>query len=155
MLICVYIQCFVDHVLTCVLAFTIICSHMYLLRWSHTFMFTCFDIHMLLCSHALMIISTCLYALMLICLDTFMIGCSFVNMLRWSHAFKFIYHDDRVLPHLHTLVITCPLTCMPSSLYAWTLWCLPTPILKCFNDRMLTCIDIHMFDIHTHVHTLG
>ena len=38
--------------------------------------------------------------------------------------------------------------------HAWTLWWLPTPVLKCFANSMLTYIDIHMFDIHTHVHTL-
>ena len=99
-----------------------------MLRWQSTSIFKCFDDHM----------PTCLYALMLIYSDTFMIECSYVNMLCWSHAFNF----------------TCPIACMPLSSYAWTLWWLPTPILKCFDDSMLTCINIHMSDIHTHVHTI-
>ena len=64
-------------------------------------------------------------------------------------------HNDRVLPCLHASIINCLLACMPSSSYAWTFWWLPTLILKCFINRMLICIDIHMFDIHTHVHILG
>ena len=161
---------------TYVLALTIICSHVYLLRWSHAFIFTCFDIHILLCFHSLMIIhfyvhmlwwsyapmstyfdekmSTCQNSLKLICSDTFMIGCSYVNMLNWSHAFKFTCHDDRVLPSLRAWLITFPLACMFLSSNAWMLWWLLTLILKFFDDRMLTCIDIHMFYIHTKVHTL-
>ena len=100
---------FVDLVLTCVLALTIICSHVYFLRWLQAFTFTSFEIHILLCTHTLLIIHfyvhmlwlsyapistcfeenlfTCLYALMLVYLDTSMIGCSYVNVLLWwSHV---------------------------------------------------------------------
>ena len=92
---------------------------------------------------------------MLICSDTFMITCSYVHMLCWSHASMFTCLDNSMLPCLHAFIIAYPLACMPSSSNAWTLWWLPTPMLKCFNDCMLTCVDIHMFEIHTHVHTCG
>ena len=147
------------------------CFYVHVFWHSHASIFTCFDDHILLCSHAFMMVfsyvymlwqqmSTCLNALMLIfrrliwldsymlkcfidyehlCSHATMMECFFIYMLWWSHA------------HLHV----CPLACMPSRSYAWTPWWLPTTILKCFDDCMLTCIDIHMFDIHTHVHTLG
>ena len=93
----------VDHVLAFVLTLTIICSHVYLVWWSHASMCICFDVHLLLCPHALMVtqfyvhmfwwsyapISTCFdenmytyqYSLMLICSNTFLIACSYVCML--------------------------------------------------------------------------
>ena len=83
--------------------------------------------------------STCLNALMLICSDTFMIESYYVNMLCWSHAM--------MIECFHVYVLWWS--------HAWKLWWLPTPVLKCVTNSMLTCIDIHMFDIHTHVHTLG
>ena len=126
------LKCFIDHMLTSVLSLTIICSHVYLLRWSHAFMFTCFDIHMLWWSYAPMStcfnknMSTCLYALMLIYSDTFMIECSYVNMLCWPHAFNF----------------TCPIAS-----YVYMLWqehvdlpiCLNAYIFRHFYDWMLLC----------------
>ena len=48
--------CFVDLVLTCILALMIICPHVYLLKWLHAFMSTSFEIHILLCTHTLLII---------------------------------------------------------------------------------------------------
>ena len=52
-------------------------------------------------------------------------------------------------------MVTCPLTWLSSWSFACTLWWLSTPLLKFFDDRMLTIIDFHLFDIHTHLHTLG
>ena len=98
MQLCLCVQCFVDQELPCVLALMVICSHVYLLRWSHAFMFTCFDIHILLCRHVLMIIHF------------------YVHILWW--------------------------------LYAWTLLWLDALMLTWF-------VDLHLYDIHKHVHTLG
>ena len=100
--------------------------YVHMLWWSYTHMSTCFDENK----------SICIYALILICSNAFMIGCSYVNKLHWSHAFKFTCHDDKVILCVHALMITCPLAVMPLSSYAWTLWLLPNPILKCFDDRM-------------------
>ena len=55
----------------------------------------------------------------------------------------------------HAMMIECFHVYVLWWSHAWTLWWLPTPVLKCFANSMLTCIDIHMFDIHTHAHTLG
>ena len=112
---CFNVQCFVNHVLTCILALMIIFSHVYLLRWSHAFtftrfdihmplyshasMFTCFDDHTLLCSHALMIVCSYVYMLrpkhvhLPKFLKAHMFGhfydwCSYVNMLCWTHEFN-------------------------------------------------------------------
>ena len=64
---CMY-SCFVDNMLTFVLALIITFSHVYMLWLSHAPIFTCFNGHMLLCSH------------------DFMIVCSYVYMIWQSHA---------------------------------------------------------------------
>ena len=125
------------------------CSFEYMLSWSHACMFTCFVDNLLTFVFALMIKCSHVYLLWwshaLTCFD--------VHMLLCSHTLIFTHFDDRVLPCLHTLMITCPLTCMPLFSYAWMLWWLLAYMFKCFDDCMLTCTDIHKFDIHTHVHT--
>ena len=111
------------------------CSFEYMLSWSHACMFTCFVDNLL----------TFVFALM--------IKCSHVYLLWWSHALMFTCFDDRVLLRLHALMITCPLTYMPLFSYARMLWWLLAYMFKCFDNCMLTCIDIHKFNIHTYVHT--
>ena len=52
---CAYMfTCFIDFVFTCVLALTIICSHVYLHRWSRAFTFTSYEIHILCWSYTSM-----------------------------------------------------------------------------------------------------
>ena len=70
---CIF-TCFVDLVLTCVLALTIICFHVYWLIWSHAFTFTSYEIHILLCTHTLLIIHffvPCFDNCMLLCQHAF------------------------------------------------------------------------------------
>ena len=107
----------------------ILCSYAYKLWWKHVYWPIGLNAHML--RH--------FYDCMLLC----------------SHVLLFTCLDDSMLPCLHAFIIAYPLACMPSSLNAWTLWWLPTSMLKCFNDCMLIYIDIHLFEIHTHVHTCG
>ena len=126
--------CLTDHVLTYVLALTIIFSHFYLLSWSNVSRFTYFDVHMVLYSHALIITHTSMFTCfdnhmphvyilwrehfhLLMCQfahmpEHFLIACSYVHMLCWSHASMFACLDDSMLPCLHTLRITCPLACI-------------------------------------------
>ena len=154
MLICLYVHmlcwshahmctCFDYHMLTFQLNLMITCFYVHMLWWSYVPMSTCFDEN----------ISTFLYALMLIGSDTFKIACSNIHKLYWWHASMFTDLDDRMLPCLHAFIITCPLTNIPSYSYAWTLWCLLAPMFKCFDYSIHTCIDILMFNIHTHVQT--
>ena len=129
--------CLIYHVLTYVLALTIIFSHVYLLSRSYVSRFTYFDVHMLLHSHALIIthisMLTCfdnhmphVYMLwrehfhLLTCLNAhmpehFLISCSYVHVLCWSHASMFTCLEDSMLLCLHSLMITCPIACKPSS----------------------------------------
>ena len=74
---------------------------------------------------------TCLHALVITCSNVYKLGCS------------------------NSLMITCPLTCITSCSYAWTIWWLHATVFKCFYNFMLTSIDIHSYDIHTHLHTHG
>ena len=69
----------------------------------------------------------------------------FLGLLHlYSHTLMFTCFDDRMLPCLYALMITCHLlVCRHSHMTG----------CKCFDDCMLTCVDIHMFDIHTRVHT--
>ena len=112
-----YVTCFDVHTYLCSHALTIICSHVYLLRWSYAFMFTCFDNHILPCSHAFMIIHfyvhmlwwsyaptstcfkenmpTCIYAFMLICSCTFWLGAPMLTCITNIH-----YRD--IHEHVHT-----------------------------------------------------
>ena len=160
--------CLIDHMRTFVLALTIIFSHVYLLSWSYVSRFSDFDVHMLLHSHALIITHTFLLTCfdnrmphvcilwrehfhLLMCLNAhmpehFLIACSYVHMLYWSRASLFTCLDDSMLPCRHTLMVTCPLSCMPSSSYAWTHWWLPTPMLKCFVcSHALLIMCSHMY----------
>ena len=149
---CLYVQCFVDQVLTWVLTLTIICTHVFLLRCSHALMFTCFDIHILLCSHALMIkhfyvqmlwwsyisMFTCFDDQTLLCSNALMIIHFYVHMLWWLYVPSSTYFNKN----------TCPLAYMPSCPNARTRLWLDAPMLTWF-------VDIHSYDIHKHVHTLG
>ena len=157
MLMCLYVHmlcwsrahictCFDYHMLTFQLDLMITCFYVHMLWWSYVPMSTWFDEN----------ISTFMYALILIRSDTFkicMLQCS--QALLMTCFYVLTYFNDRMLLCLHAFIITCPLTNIPSCSYAWTLWCLPAPMFKCFDYSIHTCIDIHMFDIHTHKHTFG
>ena len=135
--------CFIDNLLTFVFALMIICSHVYLLWWSHASMLTCFYVHVFQLSYAPM--STCFddhmptffYAFIVLHLDALLITCSYVQMLSWLHAHMHWY-SQVWYPHtsVHTLMMKC--------LLAWRLkWsCSRTfvhlnvlmIVLKCWGD---------------------
>ena len=162
---CIF-TCFVDLVLISVPILTIICSHVYQLRWSNAIMFTSnffvhmlwwsyismftfFDNYILLCLHALK--RTCPHTIMLICSDTSMIGCSYVCIpLCWSHVSMVICSHVYMLKQLHAHLLL-----KFHGSYLWTIWWLYAPTLKCFDNHMHTGIDIHTYDICAHVHTHG
>ena len=84
-------SCFVDNMLTFILALMITCSYVYMFWRSHAPMFRCFDVHilswshifMIICSHAYMFndyMPACLYNFILNGLDCLMIICSYVQM---------------------------------------------------------------------------
>ena len=115
-------------------------------------MFTCFDDYMLLCSPGLMIVWLHVYILgwsyapmltwshawLIIFLDAYMFDCSNLHLLWWSHAPMFTCLDNRLLPWSNALIITFS--------HSRMLWWL--------NAQVLKCIDIHMFNINTHVYSL-
>ena len=152
MLMCLYIQCFVDHMLTYVLALMIKCSHVYLLRWyvqmlwwSHAPMFTYLDDSMLPCLHALMIICSHVYVLWL----------SHAHMPVCPHAYMFGCFDDHMITCSHARMLLCShvITCFACDMCTWNiifshayLWmlawlftCLDAYMLECFADHMLPC----------------
>ena len=121
-------------------------------------MLTCFDDHILLSSHALMIVcsyvymlwwehSTCLYALMLICLDTFMIRCSYVKLLCCSHA--------TMIECFHVYILWWSHGYLPICLWAHMLGCFDNYLLLFWNDLMTACSHALIFTclISTHIST--
>ena len=122
-------------------ALLIKCSHVYLLWCSSAHMSTCFDVHLLTCLLAFMF--TCFYVHMVWYSGTSMFPCFNDHTFLCSHRL-----NDRILLRLHALTRTCPIAYMLSWSYARTLLWLDTPMLTCF-------VDIHLYDIHKHVHTLG
>ena len=100
--------CLIDHVLTYVLALTIIFSQFYLLSWSYVSRFTYFDVHMLLYSPALIITHTSMFT----CFDNHM---PHVYMLWREHFHLLICLNAHVTEHFsdcmllcsHALLITC------------------------------------------------
>ena len=77
-------------------------------------MSTCFDDHMLLCS------------------PTWMFTCFYVHMCWWSYALMSSFFDDHMPTYLYTFMLI--------HLDALMRTC---PMFKCFDDCVLTCIDIH------------
>ena len=61
--------------------------------------------------------------------------------------------DGYMLPCLHTLMITGPLTFYNFMLIHLDDLMIYAPTFKCFDNRMLTSIDIHTYDIHAHMCT--
>ena len=136
-------------------------------------MSTSVDDHMLLCSRALMIIHTYINYRMLPCLHALMRTCPFACMpwyscaqtVLWLHAPMFTWFVDHMLLCSHASMIErFPVYILwwshahfPIPLQAYVLGCFDDYLLLCWNSfvHMLTFIDIHMFDIKTHVHTLG
>ena len=106
--------CLIDHVLTYVLALTIIFSHFYLLSWSYVSRFTYFDVHMLLYSPALIITHTSMFT----CFHNHM---PHVYMLWREHFHLLICLNAHVTEHFfdcmllcsHALLITCFYVHMP------------------------------------------
>ena len=137
-------------------------------------MFTCFDACMLLCLHALTItfpyacipprsyiwiwmlwwsyahmplcshILTCLPADMSTCFNDSMLPCSHALIPTCLNAHMLTCPNDHMLPCSHALMFTYS--------YAYMLWWSHAYMLWWSHAPMVTCIDIHMFNIHTHVH---
>ena len=99
-------------------------------------MFTCFVGNLLTFDFALMIKcshNTFFKDHMLLCLTSLM----------------FTHFDDRMLPSLYALMSTCDLpVCHLSHLIGRF-----DGYLLIYSNALMTCVDVHMFDIHTRVHT--
>ena len=117
-----------------------------------------------MCSHSHMFLHawflTCLLASMIVCSHVHIFGCSHAWILTCLNAHMFTCFDDHMLPYALALTIACS--------HAFTLWdhllqslhaliipCSHAHILWWSHFALLTCIDIHLFDIYTHVHILG
>ena len=113
-------------------------------------MFTCFDARMLLCLHALTITYpyTCIPPRSYIWI--WMLWWSYAHMPLCSHiltclpAHMSTCFNDSMLPCSHALMFTYS--------HAYMLWWFHAYMLWWSHAPMVTCIDIHTFDIHTHVH---
>ena len=105
--------CFADNLQSFDFPLMIICSYVYLLKWSHSPMLTFFDVHVFRWLYA-----PCLYALMITChlpvsiiliwLDASMITCSYVQMLWWLNAHMRRY-SHVWYPHMsaQTMIVKC------------------------------------------------
>ena len=114
----------IDHVLTYVLALTIIFSHVYLLSLSYVSRFTYFNVHILLYSQALIITHTSMFTCfdnhmphvymlwrehfhLLRCLNAHMPEHFFDCMLLWSYDLMFTCFVDHMLLCSHASMIVC------------------------------------------------
>ena len=128
--------------------------YVYMFWYSHTSMITCYDNHMLLCLHALT--RTCPFA--------YMPWCSYAWTLLWLDAPMLTCFVDHMYLSSHFTMITCFHVYMlwwshTHLLYDFELICLDALMItysyfEMFQWLMLIWIDILMYDIHIHVHTL-
>ena len=102
--------CLIDHVLTYVLALTIIFSHVYLLSWSYVSRFTYFDVHMLLYSHALIITHTSMFT----CFDNHM---PHFYMLWREHFHLLICLNAHMPEHFFDCMLLCSLALLITCFY--------------------------------------
>ena len=141
--------------LKCLFALLITCSHVYLIWWSQTTIFICFNDHMLQCSHASMI--KCFhvympwwsYAPMSTCFDDHILTCRYAFILTVLIGF-----NDRLFPCSHAWKLKCLIAHMLGCQHVWMFTHSHALVITWSIAPMFTCIDIHMFDIHTYVHTL-
>ena len=129
----IVLECWDDREIRGMCTWVLKYSYVCMLSWSRTCMFTCF-------------------ANNLQSFDFPLMKCSYVYLLKWSHAPKLTFFDVHVFrwlyaPCLYALMITCHFPVSFS--YDWMLWWLLARMFKCFDDWILTCVDIHTFDIHT------
>ena len=82
---------------------------------------------------------------MLICSKTSTIGAPTLTYFFDDYMFRWSYAPTPI----------CSNNYMPNCFKNFMLVPLDAPTLKCFDNRMHTSIDIHSYDIHAHVHTLG
>ena len=160
------------------------CSYMYSLWWSYAYISTCVDDHMLLYSHVLMFTYfyihmlwwTHTHSLIILyshvymlwwksCPLAYMPWCSCARTILWLHASMFtwfVYHMllcsyNSMIECFHVYILWWSQAYFPVPLRSHMLGYFNDYLLLCWNYfvHMLTCIDIHMFDIKTQVHTLG
>ena len=145
--------CLINHVLTYVLALTIIFSHFYLLPWSYVCRFTYFDVHMTLYSHALIITHTSMFTCfdnhmphvymlwrehfhLLTCLNAHMPEHFFDCMLLWSYALMFTCFVDHMLLRSHASMIVYS--------YVYILWWSHVRLPVCLQAHRLGLIDDYL-----------
>ena len=105
--------CFADNLQSFDFPLMIICSYVYLLKWSHAPMLTFFDVHMLRWSYAMSTrfnnhLPTYMYAIILIQLDALMITCSYIQIIWWLHA-HIHWYSHVWYPHTnaHMMIMKC------------------------------------------------
>ena len=101
----------------------------------------CFCAHVLVFSYS--------HACILSCLNANMFKCPHAHMLGWSHLLARMpwWSNAPMHTYFKDLMLACSPAMMILCFHSHMSWWLHAP--------MFTCININMFDIETHVHTLG